>query len=193
MFKWCCFALAVVALLVFGWMINDVRLEIKRTNQLVNERLPEILARVDQTTATVNEHLPQIVKRAETTSETFAEMSEDLKQIKELAGLMNGPRDKNLVSYATSVLQLLEAQDAMIGTRKLTGKGLSSPVPAKEWAVGARKESLFLAAVVRSRGEYLNRLCVSILHRTWYIQFDDKEPITLKDWIKANHPDSKDL
>jgi hypothetical protein len=193
MFKWSCFALAVVALLGFAWMLNDVRMEIKRTNQQVNERLPEIIARVDQTTATVNQHLPRIVNRAETTAETFAEISEDLKQLKELAGLVNSPRDKNLVSYATSILQLIEAQDAVIGTRKLTGKGLSSPVPAREWAAGARKESLFLTAVVRSRGEYLNRLCTSLLRRTWYIQFDDQDPVPLKEWLKANHPDSKDL
>src|SRR5262249_17482561 len=157
--------------------LPEIIARVDKTTATVNERLPEILARVDKTTAMVNEHLPPIVKRAEAMAETFAEISEDLKQIKELGGLMNSPRDKNIVSYATRVVQLIEKQNAVSGTKKLTGKGLSLPIPAKEWAVGARKESLFLAAVVRSRGEYLNRLCVSILQRKWYIQFDDEEPI----------------
>lgn len=195
MFKWVCLAVAVIALSLLAWEVNDLRLEIKRTNDRVNQHLPQILERLDAATLTLNQQLPRIVDRAELTADTFAEISQDIKQLKELAGLVNSPRDKNLVAYANSVLKLIEAQDAVIGTKRLTGKGLSSPVPAAEWASGARKESLFLTVVCRSRGEFLDRLCyrLALTRPAWQIQFERQEPVPLRTWIKENHPESKDL
>jgi hypothetical protein len=176
MFKWSCLAVATAALLIFGWMLNDLRLEIK------------------QATRTANENLPQLLERSRVTAEMFAEIAEDVKQLKELAGLTAGPRDKTLVAYANSVLALVERQDATVGLKKPVGKGLTSAAPAKEWAVGARKEAVYLTLVSKSKAELLNRLCQTlVLQRTWYIQHGDKEPARLLDWLKANHPESKDL
>jgi hypothetical protein len=176
MFKWICLAVATLVLAIFGWMVNDLRQEIK------------------QATHTANENLPQILERSRVTAETFAEIAEDVKQLKELAGLTAGPRDKNLVAYANSVLARVEREDASIGLKKTVGKGLSSPAPAKEWAVNARKEAVYLTIVAKSRTELLHRLCQTlVLQRTLYIQHGDKEPVKLLDWIKANHAESKEL
>jgi hypothetical protein len=38
----------------------------------------------------------------------------------------------------------------------------------------------------------LDRLCVSLFKRTWYIQFPGKEPVPLRDWLKEHDPDGKE-
>jgi len=211
MFKWCCLAVAAVALVAFGWMINDTRLEIRRVSERVNQHLPQILEKAEQATRTANEHLPPILEktqqatktvtehlptileRTNTATQTFAEIAEDVRQLKQLAGLASTARDSNLVAYANSVLALIEAQDARIGVKRVGGAGLTSPVPAKEWTVAARKEALVLTAVVKSRQEFLDRLSQNLFHRPWHIQFASQEPQPLRDWLRAHHPESKGL
>src|SRR5262245_1039209 len=116
MFKWLCLATAVVAAVVFGWMLNNIRLDIKRTRQLVNqhlppilentdravkvanERLPEILEQTTQVTKTIQEHLPETLKRVDEVTEVASDLSGDIKQLKELwAGLNADKRDKTLL------------------------------------------------------------------------------------------------
>src|SRR5262249_48950407 len=122
-------------------------------------------------------------------------LSGDIKQLKELwAGLNADKRDKTLLGYANSVLNLLEKQNAKIGLTKMIGKGVrTKSLPAKEWVVGARREALWLTIVAKSRKEILERLCKNWLGSHWHIQFEDQAPRRLIDWIKENHPESKNL
>lgn len=85
MFKWVCLMVAVVALSAFGWMVNDIRLEIKslvpkveqlteKTEQLVektNSQLPRILAQAELATAQIDTHLPRILVQADQASKTL--------------------------------------------------------------------------------------------------------------------------
>src|SRR6516162_10894292 len=165
MFKWTCLAVAVVFLAVLGWLVNDFRLEIRRSGQMVqaagqtiNEHLPAIVDKTKRSTDTLAEHLPEIVEKTRATTETLAELAEDIRQLKELAGVTTSVRDKNLVAYATSVLDAIEVSGGTIGVKKTLGKGLKSPVPAKEWVVGARKEALFLTVLASSKKDFVTRL-----------------------------------
>jgi hypothetical protein len=84
-FKWSCLLVAVVALAAFGWMLNDLRLEVKglapkadrllaRAEELLDKtdaQLPRILSQTEQTTAQLDRHLPRILARAEQAAGTI--------------------------------------------------------------------------------------------------------------------------
>jgi hypothetical protein len=219
MFKWICLGVAVVFLSLVVWMINDIRLEVHRstavvrtTGESVNENLPAILEKSRQTTNalsnnlpevvekvrkstdTISKNLPTMVERIDKTTEVLAELAEDIRQLKELAGVTTKERDKSLVAYGISVLKKIETSGGIIGLKKKTfGSGLKNTKPAAEWAVGARKEALFLALLVKSKKEMLTRLAKNKFGSNWYIQFPDKDPVPLLDWLRENHPESKDL
>lgn len=194
MFKWCCLAVAVVALLVLGWMINDMRLAVRQQTDRLDEHLPKILERTDRVTKSVNEHLPPILERADATSETVASVSQDVKLIKEIWSVGDEAKDEKLAAYTKSVLTYLKDQDAVIGTRPLVfGKGLKNPVPAREWVATQSREGALLALTKKTKADVLTSLCRTLDRRSWYIQFGDKEPVELIDWLKKNHPESMDV
>lgn len=201
MFKWCCLAVAVVFLVLVSWMLNDMRLEVRRSSQIVhtsgqtvNEHLPAIVDRTKQATETVVENLPEMVEKARTTTETLAELSADIRQLKELAGISSATRDKNLVAYADSVLDHLEASGGVIGLKKqLGGKGLKNMTPASEWVTATRKEAVVQIALAGSKQDLLKRLANNKFGSPWYIQWEGKEPVTVLDWLKANHAATREL
>jgi hypothetical protein len=183
MFKWVCLAVGVLFLAAVVWMLNDIRQETRRS-----------VATFHETGTAVKEHLPVIVEKSRKTTETVAELAEDVRQLKELAGVSNVARDRNLVAYADGVLDAVEASGGTVGLKKVLGsKGLKDTVPAREWAAGARKEAVLLTALVRSRRELATRLGKNKFGSAWYIQVGDAEPVPLLDWLRANHPASKDV
>jgi hypothetical protein len=177
MFKWACLGLAVAAVLALGWMVNDLRRELKRTTVALNERLPPIL------------------ENTRKSSETLTVLAEDLKQMRDLAGVAKGPRDRSLSEYYDSVLDFIEASGGQIGLKKLLGKGLSDAMPATEWVVGARQEGLLRTTVMRakSRQEILQHLTNNWRGADWYIQRADQEPQKLLEWLQQNHPETMEL
>lgn len=201
MFKWVALAVGALFLAAITWMVNDTRLEIRRSVQLledttrtVQENLPAIVDRTRKTADTVAENLPEIMAKARKTSDTLAELAEDIRQLKELAGATSTVRDQNLVAYADGVLKSIESSGGTIGLKKtLGGRGLKNPLPAKEWASGARKEALFLTVVARSKKEMVTRLGKNLFGSHWYIQVGDAEPVTLLDWLTANHPPTREV
>jgi hypothetical protein len=200
MFKWVCLTVVVIFLAAAGWMINDVRLEVRRstqvlqtTGQTVNEQLPAVVEKVQISADVISEKLPEIVERIGKSTETLAELSEDIRQLKELAGVSNAARDKTLVAYADSVLDTIDSANGTIGLKKTFGSGLKNSVPAKEWVVGARKEALYLTVVARSKKELVTRLAENKFGSSWYIQIGGKDPVALFDWLKANHPATSEL
>jgi hypothetical protein len=163
-------------------MVNDIRL-----------RARESLDAVRHSTEAVNEHLPQIVEKTRLTTETLADLAQDIRQLKELAGVSQTARDKSLVAYASEVLDRIEGSGGTIGQKKTFGSGLKNGMPASEWVVGARKEALLLTVLAQSKHEMLQRLAKTKFGSPWYIQFGEQEPTTLEAWIRANHPGSKAL
>jgi hypothetical protein len=183
MFKWACLVVAVVFLSLLGWAAYDIRTQLTRSAEGI------------QTTGkTVNEHLPEIVDKTRTTTETLAELAADVRQLKELAGVTGSARDQNLVAYADSVLTRIEESGGVIGLKKtLGGKGLKDQLPAKEWAVGARKEAVVLTVLAKSKKELATRLGKNKFGSAWMIQIGDQEPVPLLDWLRENHPPSREV
>src|SRR5947199_295627 len=196
MFKWACLVVAVVFLSVLGWMINDLRVEVRRSSQIVNENLPPIVDKTRKATDTLLENLPEIADRVHTTTATVAELTEDVRQLRELLGLPRGKkRDETLVAYTTSVLDALEKSGGVIGLKKTVGKGLKNPVAANEWVPGARREAFLLTVLgkAQSKQDMLTRLATNWRGSNWYIQVGDRDPMTVLDWLKANHVPTREL
>lgn len=168
-------ALSFCVALLFAWILNDLRLELKRS------------------AATVNTHLPDILDNTRRTTQTLAEVSSDIRDLRNLAGVSDTPRDSTLVTYADSVLDLIESQNATIGTEKLIGKELSDPVPAKEWVVGARKEAVWLTFRTKTKSELLRRLTETKFGSAWRIKIAEEAPVPLRDWLIENHPPTAEV
>ncbi len=171
LFRWACLAVAVVALAGLGWMINDLRRELERSTQ------------------TVNENLPVILEQTKTSTATLAVLSDDIRALRDLAGA-TGPRDRSLVAFADSLLDAVESSGGQIGVEKLIGKDLSDPVPAAEWVVDARKEAVVLSFRAKSRRELLQRLCQNKFGSPWLIRIGDAAPRPLQEWLEQHHPDA---
>src|SRR5215213_620157 len=168
---------------VVVWMLNDIRMETRRSVQTFQA-----------TGQTVNEHLPEIVEKSRATTETVAELAADVRQLKELAGMSGAARDQNLVAYADGVLDAVEQSGGTIGLKKLLGgSGLKDTLPAREWVAGARKEAVLLTVVAHSRRELATRLGKNKFGSPWYIQVGSAEPVPLLDWLRANHLPSTDV
>jgi hypothetical protein len=164
-------AVIVLTLGTFAWLLNDLRLELKRSAAIVNRDLPVILTNTRRTT------------------ETLAEVGRDIKDLRDLAGVQETPRDRTLVTFADGMLDLLEMQSgATIGTEKLIGSALSDPLPAADWVAGARKEAVWLSFRARSRRELLDRLTANRYGIPWRIQEGDAPPVPLRDWLVEHHP-----
>ncbi len=176
MFKWTCFAAALIVSGVMLWMLNDVRVHIRKS--------------VD----TVNRDLPMILDKTRDSADTMSTLSQDIKQLRELVVGDQTTRDANIVAYETEILKLIENSGGKIGTKKLIGTGLSDPVPAREWVARERKLALWDQARSSSKADLLNRIGRStVMNRTWYIDTGDKSTKSLVDWVKANHAPSRDL
>ena len=166
MLRWACLALAAVATAALLWMVNDVRTQLKRSTQTVNENLPLIFAKTQRTT------------------ETLVALSEDLKQIRNLAGATDVVRDKRMAAFADGLLDAIRDSGGEIGLKpKLVGKDLKDVQPVGDWVNGARKEALWLLVRSKSKTDLLNKLCTNIYGSDWYIRFEGKEAVRLADWI----------
>ena len=166
---WAYHALAIVALVVLIFLLNDLRSEFRRTGQ------------------TVNQHLPEILEKTRTSTETLAQLSADIRQLRDLAGATDA-RDATLAKYADELLDRIESADAQIGVEAIIGSGLKEARPAKEWTADARKEGLYLALTASSRQELLERLTKTKFGRDWLIQEGKASPVKLSDWLSAKLP-----
>ena len=177
MIKWMYFGLAAVTALVALLLLNDLRLQMKAAAVTVNDKLPRILEKTDQTAG------------------TLADRSADVKQLRDLAGLPQGTRDRTLAAYADQVLDAVQASGGTVGLKPLVGLGkdkLKDPQPAKEWAAGARKEAVWLTFRSDSRKELLERICKNKFGSDWMIQVGGAEPETLASWVARTLPATED-
>jgi hypothetical protein len=167
-----CLGLAVVVAAVVLWILNDMRIEVKRTNEMVGERLPKILENVEKGTA------------------TLAQVSKDIDALRDLAGL-GGTKERSLVSYADSALDFLEKLPGQIGLEKVLGKDIKDALPAAEWVAGARKEGLWLSFRAASKRELLDRLGKNKFGSPWIYVAPNGETIGVIQLLERDHPESK--
>jgi hypothetical protein len=218
MFKWICLAVAVVFLSVVGWMINDIRLQVRRsarvvddagqtvnkdlpdivkrsktTSEVVSKNLPEVVEKVRTSTDTVSKHLPKVIDRVDKTTEVVAGLAEDVRQLKELAGIGKEPRDKTVAAYASSVLKKIAESGGEIGVRRPPLKGLRNKKPAAEWVEGERTEAALMAILGRSKKQMLKAIATTKWGGNWYIELPGQKPVKLLDWLKENHEETKAL
>lgn len=173
LFQWVCLGVAVIGLVSLGWMINDLRLELKRGASTVNEKLPEILASTKKST------------------DTLAQLSDDIKQLRDLAGISGQARDRSLVGFADQLLDAIESSGGKVAlNKKFFGSGLKDVIDAKEWVVAARKEAVLQTFRAKSKAEILKRLCKNKFGSDWMFQSGESEPIPLIDWLAQNVPDA---
>jgi hypothetical protein len=174
-FKWSCLAIATAASAAMLWMLNDMRREVKRTNEVVGERLPQILENVQKGT------------------DTLARVSKDIDSLRDLAGISDVAKDRSLVVYADSILDFLEKQSGQIGLAKVVGNGMKDLIPVQDWARDARKEALWLTVRASTKGELLERLGKNKFGSDWYFAPTSGEPLTLINFLKSSHPDSRSI
>ena len=173
-FKWIALVVATISLGVMIWMVNDVRQELKRTNAIVTEQLPAILA------------------NAKSVGETMARLAKDIDAMRDLAGV-GAAKDKSLAVYADSVLDFLDKQPGQIGLQKVLGKELKELVPATDWVAGARKEALWLTFRASTKAELLDRLGKTKFGSAWMYAAPNEPPITVIAFLKTKHPESAGL
>jgi hypothetical protein len=214
MFKWICLGVAILFLGAVGWMINDIRLQVRRSavvvdriGTVVRDDLPNIIDSSKKTSVVVSTNLPEVVEkvrdasdtlptvveRVDRTTEVVGELAEDLRQLKELAGLTHAAKDKSVVAYAESVLKAIESSGGEIGMRKNVGSGLKNTRPAADWVREERREAVFLAVLGKSKKEMLNAIVKNKLGFAWYIQLPGQKSVKLLDWLKENHAETKGL
>jgi hypothetical protein len=212
-FKWVCLLVAVAALSAYGWMLNDIRRDVKgltekadrqlpvileqaeRVSGQLDRHLPRILSQTEQATTTINTQLPALLTRSEEAVDNLADLSDRFKQYQGLMGAVHGARqDKGLFAYGTSILSLLGKQDATIGVKKPgPDKALKKAVPAREWAKASQKDAHSLSLVATSKEEVLHGLARTRSAAPLYIQFASEAPRLLADWLREAHPESKDV
>ena len=68
MFKWVCLLVAMVALTVFGWMLNDMRVQIKETAERLDRQVSPLFVKAERITDQLDNHLPKLISQSEQTS-----------------------------------------------------------------------------------------------------------------------------
>ena len=181
MFKWTALAVSTVILVWFGWMINDVRSNARQSLDTINRDLPEIL---DKTRAGVA---------------TLSKVSDDIEQLRDLAGAAGGPTDKALVVYAKQLIKTIETEgkDGKMlpdthgfGLSAMAQSTIGSTPPEKveDWIVGARKKAVYLVLTCDSREELLKEFCKTKFGAPWQIQIGTAKPVSLEEWLKSRLP-----
>jgi hypothetical protein len=212
-FKWTCLGVAVVALAAYGWMLNDVRLELKglvekndrrlatilthaeRVSGRLDAQLPQLVSDSRTAIETIDRHLPHILESTELSADRLADLSGSFGEYKGLMGVVHvASQNKGLLAYGSSVLRWIEGQPAQIG-RKAPGRdgGLKHAQPAKEWAAAARKDAHFLSLFAGSKAELLHGLARSNTASEWHVQIGSQTPRPLAGWVKETHPESREL
>jgi hypothetical protein len=224
MFKWAVLCVAVVALAAFGWMVNDMRLEVKKlaakADLLVakaddlldktDKQLPPIMAQTERVSAQLDHHLPLILDQTESATKTIntqlpvllvhseiavdniSELSDGFKQYKGLFSFLHGDKkDAGLASYGGSILSFLGGAKALIGVKPGPDGKLKQAVPAKQWAAAAERDVNFLSLTSKSKSELLHGLAKTNTTAPLHIQVENQPPRLLSDFLKEQHPDSK--
>ncbi|MEH6345015.1 MAG: hypothetical protein V7785_08020 [Bermanella sp.] len=138
--------------------------------------------RVDlqQAASTANENMLLVV---ETVQLTFDKMDSEISSLKELSGFKKLERSQSKMEFAHKILDLIQKQDAVVGTDGLIGSEIDDPISARKWAASARDEARIISFRARDHNEIVWALSTTITKQDWLIQFGESEPIPIYDWI----------
>jgi hypothetical protein len=167
----------------------------ERVTKQLDEQVPRILAATEKATTTLNQQLPILLSHTEAAVDGIEDLSNSFKQYKGLMGVVHRTtQNKGLFSYASGILDLIEGQNATVGLKKPgADQGLKQAQPAKDWANASRKDAHFLSLGATSKTDVLHGLTRANSGAPRYIQFGDKAPRLLADWVRETHPESKDV
>lgn len=177
-FRWLCLVLAAAFGLAMLGMMYQLYQQVHRSTEMVNERLGRILENTDKTTT------------------TLAAFADDLKGLRDLAGLKEKDREDGLIAYTDRVLDLIENTKAEIGVAKIVSfsNGLKNLEPANAWARSRRKRAVWLVTTEISKQAVLEELTsTEITGSSYYILFPKEEPELLLDWLKRTHPETAEV
>jgi hypothetical protein len=200
-FKWLCLLVAVIALAVYGWILNDVRRDVKglaeradrqltQTEQVTGQlerHLPRILAQAEQAATAVNAQLPALLARSEDAVDNLAELSDRFQDYQGLMGAVHaGKKDNDLFAYGASLLKLIgDQKSATVGVKKPgPSQELRRARPAGDWAKRARGDARFLSLAASSKAEVLHGLARTASAAPLYIQLEKQAPRLLGDWLQ---------
>lgn len=198
LFRWTCLGVAILFGIGLLWLIVDFR------NKVISaiDQSKQTIAKVQESVDKVDQRLPSILAEVHNTSETLSSVADDVKLMKRIAGVdSNGTSTgvRGLAVYADDLLQFLARQaenlKATILVEEIIGSDLKEVDSLSEFLVGLNKEMvLAILPLSKSREEMLYRVCRSSVRRVpYYIQFEDREPILLEEFIRTNHDASRAL
>jgi hypothetical protein len=122
MFKWYCLGVAVVALVVFGWMLNDMRLEVKALAAKADQHLPQILMQAQNVTGQLDRHLPRLLNQSETAATNInTHLPVILKNTEQASATITTGIPRLLVSSETAVDNLADLSDSFQQYKGLMG------------------------------------------------------------------------
>ena len=188
--------------MIFGVVLVVLLVDLKRDITESVETANVTVRDANQTITTVNQRLPEIVDEVKIGTETLAGLAEDVELIKSLAGLDAEQADRGvrgLATYADAIQKVLgdltEGQEVHVLKEKVIGKKLEVVEPVEAFLVGLSREMVTLVLFAKSKQEILERACTSgpPRRKPFFLKFPGEEPISMKAFIKQNHPESASL
>jgi hypothetical protein len=198
MFKWTCFAVAVVFGIVLLVLIVDLKKDVTASLDKANEAV----ANANQAVAVVNERLPEMIGEVKAGTGTLAELAEDVELIRSLAGLQAEQSKqgfRGLATYADEVQRILVAQTegkgVVVMRERVLGSKLEEVESMEEFLVGLSREMVGLVLIAKSKQEILYKACTSgpPRRKPFHLKFPGQEPVLLEDFLNAHHPESAQL
>ena len=197
-FKWVCLVTAIEFGFILLWMISDF----KSKMIVALDKAEATIGEVQDSVEKVNSQIPQVLSEIKTTSATLSSLADDVELMKRVAGVGDGDETRGvrgLALYADEVQQLLDekfkGRNGNVLIEEVIGSDLKKEESAEAFLVGLSKEMvLTILPLSNSKEEVLYRVCHSgIRRKPFYIQFENAEPQLLEEFIKENHPGSRDL
>src|SRR5262249_39028951 len=121
-FKWVCLLVAVGALSAYGWMLNDMRLEVKNLTTRLDQSLPRILTETERVTGQLDAHLPKLLQQAETAAANIStQLPPLLRNSEQVSATLNRDLPRLFANSETAVDGVAQLSDGFDQYRSLMG------------------------------------------------------------------------
>jgi ABC-type transporter Mla subunit MlaD len=136
LFRWACLAVVAAALAALGWMLNDMRLQVRelaesanrqlnevqglttkantilaqteRVTKQLDDKVPQILVQTERVTGSMDQHLPKILAESEAAVGSLANLGANFRQYKDLMAKVHAnQQDAKLLNYGNKLLDLV--------------------------------------------------------------------------------------
>src|SRR5262249_35546606 len=140
------------------------------------------------------EDVPEIIEKSRDITDRVAEMTADVRTLKEALAKVKVDRDPEMLRYAADLLDAVEASKAEVGVKPVTGiGGLRDAIPAHQWVLKGHKEANLLTLLASSKAELASKLTHTALGSPYLMKFPGKRAVDMLEWLKENHPETKAL